>query len=574
MRRATALVLAAALGLAGCASIPTSGPVEEGNADISPVDPLVPIQEGPDPSDDPAAIVTGFLTASASGVATDFTVAREFLTPDAAASWDPGAHTLVYDSGAVTPEWNEATRTVNYGVPLSAAIDESGRRIDAADDAVAPIEFTLAQDAQGQWRISELDDGVVISEADFTRFFRAVDLVFATTDRTTVVPEVRWLPDNNIATAVSRELIEGPSPWLADAVVTGFPASASLAVQSVVVEDGLATVDLSTQSASDPEDSALALEQMRLSLTGLPSVTDVEVRIGGLPLAVSGDAELAAAPVPDGEAAAFVDGRLGVWDGEQLWTTPLTAGGVGDDASGLARAYPGGAVAYLQGGSEVVTTPLLGEEGTVLVEPTGDLGDPPGPVDTTLLHSGEDLVAPSFDRYGYVWTAETSGDEGLVAIASSGEETALPVEWLQTRSVIAIAVSRDGARIVVVSRAGGQPVVEVAALVRDPGGVPLSVGEPLAIGAGVGTGVEVVWVDDTTVGVLGQVVDGSPTPLWLVEVGGATTVVATIRDAVDVAVRSGETSLLVIAGDGHGEERSGSSWVPVLTGVSEIAYSG
>src|SRR5690606_14037243 len=116
--RALAVLSAALLTLAACASIPDPGPVNEGDADVSPVEPLVPIQEGPNPGDDPQAILRGFLTASAGGVATDFSVAREFLTEDAAAEWDPTVQTLVYDSGTVAPDWNEPSRTVTYEVPL------------------------------------------------------------------------------------------------------------------------------------------------------------------------------------------------------------------------------------------------------------------------------------------------------------------------------------------------------------------------------------------------------------------------------------------------------------------------
>ncbi|WP_084038274.1 LpqB family beta-propeller domain-containing protein [Demequina sp. NBRC 110053] len=573
MRRATMVAAATAVALAGCASIPTSGPVEEGDAELAPVAPLVPILEGPRPTDGPAAIVTGFLTASASGVATTFDVAREFLTDEAASTWNPTAQTLVYDSGGVTPEWNVATSTVSYPVPLASTIDDSGRRLDAADDAVAPLEFELSQSEDGQWRISELADGVVMSQASFDRFFRAVDLVFATADLTTAVPELRWLPDNNIATSAARELIEGPSPWLADAVVTGFPAAAGLAVQSVVVEEGVATVDVTAQSAGTPEQRSLAQAQMEAMLTALPTVSRVEVLSGGLPIATAGEIELAPAPVPEVEAAAFVGRRLGTWNGDSLTATDPALGGVSAGAEGLARAYAGGAVAFVDSGN-LLATDVLGQQPTVPVDPDAEPAPVESALDTTMLLDGDDLVSPSFDRHGYVWTAESVGTRGLAAIAPDGTVSWLATEWIQTRSITDLAVSREGTRVAVVSRAGGQPVVEVAAIVRDGNGVPTAIADPIVVGSGVGAAVEVEWSDDTTVGVLGEVQEGAPTTLWLVEVGGGTRPIQTIRDAVDFAARAGETSILVVASDGHAEERSGSTWVPVVEGVSELAYSG
>ena len=566
-----AVAVAAALALGACASIPDAGPVEEGNADVSPVEPLVPIQEGPGPADGPEAIVTGFLTAAAGGIATDFTVARQFLTPEAARSWDPSAQTVVYDSGAVTPAWDAQSGTVAYEVPLATVVDDSGRRVDAADGEVAAIAFTVVED-DGEWRIAELDDGVIISEANFNRFFRAVNLVFATTDRAIAVPELRWLPDNNVATSASRELLEGPSTWLADAVVTGFPATAALAVESVLVTDGTATVDLSPQSAGTAEDRALANEQLRLTLTALPAVTDVDVRIGGLPISAGAPLELAAAPVPDETASAFVAGRMGTWDGEALRATPASVGGVIDGA-GLARSYDGSTSAWIQSGSALVSTDVLAGE-VALVDASVELAEITGPVSTEVLYTGGALVPPSFDRHGYVWTAERSGAGGLVAVSADGTATSLSAEWLQTRSVTGLSMSRDGTRLAVISRSGGQPVLEIVGVVRDESGAPLGLGEPAAAGTDVGSGIDVAWIDATTVGVLGEPVDGSPSPLWAVQVGGGTAVVLSVRDAASMTVRSGETSLLVIDADAQVQERSGSSWAPLTSGATELAYAG
>lgn len=572
-RRVAAVLVAAAVALAGCATIPHSGEVREGDADVVPVEPLQPIQEGPNPSDDPAAIVTGFLTASAGGVASDSSVAREFLTDDAAASWNPGAQTQVYRSGAVTPVWDEEARTVAYEVPLASTVDSSGRRTDSPGGTIAELEFTVTQDEQGRWRIAELADGVLISQADFTRFFRPVDLVFATPDLTTAVPEVRWLPDNNVVTAAARELVEGPSTWLADAVVTGFPDTAALAVESVVVTDGVATVDLTPQSAGTPEDRALAAEQMNVTLGAMPNVTDVQVRIGGLPMATDEPVVLDAAPVPAAQAAVLAGARLGMWDGETLLVTADEAGGVGEGAFGLAQAYGGERVAYVQGDA-LLTSTVLSDDGATFVAPPEDQAAPEGAVAATEVYAAPGLVAPSFDRHGYLWTARADAGESLIAVSADASSIELSAPWLQTRSVIGLSVSRDGTMAAILSRSGGQPVVEVAAVVRDVAGVPLGIGEPVAIGTDVGAGADILWVDDSTVAVLGSAVEDAASPLWLITVGGGTVAITTVEDAVDSSVREGEASLVVVGGDGEVEERSGSAWAPVLEGVAEIAYSG
>ena len=571
--RQGALMTLIAIVVMGCAAIPTSGDVQEGNADVLPVEPLQPIPEGPNPTDDPARIVTGFLNASAGGLASDFAVAREFLTEETAATWDPRAQTLVYRAGALTPDWNERQGTVSYELPLASTIDDSGRRSDSASDAVQVLSWTVVQNEQGRWRSSELGDGVVVSQANFTRFFRAVDLAFATSDRTTIVPEVRWLPDNNVVTSAARELVQGPSGWLADAVVTGFPGTAALAVESVVVNEGLATVDLTPQSAGTPEDRALAAEQMHITLKSLPTVADVEVRIGGLPMVTTNAITLEPAPVPDERAVVIAEERLGVWDGEQLRVTADSMGGVGALAQGLARSYDGSRIAYLDRGSLMVTT-ALAEPDAEFVQPHRNLEPPTESLAATQAIAGRSLVAPSFDRLGYLWTVESATEDGPLAVTPDGEVLTFTSEWLRARSTVAIAVSRDGSLMAVLSRSGGQPVVEVANIHRDEQGVPLGLGEPLPIGTGVDAGIDIAWADDSTVAVLGEPIDGASSPLWLITIGGGTSVMATQPQAVAIAVRTGEASLVVVTEEGRVDERSGPTWAQVLTGVSELAFAG
>ncbi|WP_084129346.1 LpqB family beta-propeller domain-containing protein [Demequina sp. NBRC 110055] len=571
LTRILAVTAAAALTLGACASIPVEGPVREGDGDVDPIEPFQPIAQGPGATDEPEAIVTGFLTASASGVASDFTLAREFLTDEAASTWDPAARTLVYDSGAVAPQWDETGDTVTYEVPVAAQVDDSGRFTDIADETVERIEFEMEQGDDGQWRISSLADGVVISEANFVSLFRSVQLMFATPDLTTATPEQRWLPRVNAATAAARELIEGPSTWLADAVVTGFPAAAALAVESVVVTGGVATVDLTAQSAGTPEERALADEQMRLTLGSLPDVTDVEVRIGGLPIADDGSVTLAKAPVPDPVAATLAGDRLGLWDGDDI-VVPADAGGVGAAAHGVALSYDGTRVAFAVDGVGVQVTEDLAA-GAEALEPVGAAATEMAPATATTIIPGDALVAPSFDRFGAVWSVESGGGALQVATAA-GEVVELGDEWLASRSVVALAVSREGSRIAVLSRAGNQASLEVAAVVRDAQGSPTGIGEPIGVGAGVGAGLDIAWTDALTVAVLGEPIEGAASPLWLTSVGGRTTTIGAMGGAVAVTARTGESSLVVVGGDGVVEERAGTSWSRVLEGVEDLAYAG
>ena len=94
----TVIVLAAC---AACTSIPTSGPVQEGDAEVTEPSEIDVLAEGPQPGDTPAEIVDGFLAAGAAGSTDNFVTAREYLAGEAKTSWDPSAGVLV--SGPIEP---------------------------------------------------------------------------------------------------------------------------------------------------------------------------------------------------------------------------------------------------------------------------------------------------------------------------------------------------------------------------------------------------------------------------------------------------------------------------------------
>lgn len=571
--RTAAWAALVAIALAACATIPTSGPVNEGTGEVVDSDSFVPFAEGPRPDDPVTAIVSGFIRATAAGFASDFSVAREYLTPEARATWDPLAQITVFDSGALTPDYDEAAGTVVYAVPVAARLDDAGRMVEAAGGTQAQLKFTMAQDGAGQWRIAELDDGTLLAEANFTRLFQAVSLVYATPDLEAVVPELRWLPLANVATWAARELVAGPSPWLAPGVVTGFPAGSALAVDSVVVTDGVAAVGLNAASAGTSDERSLALAQLSLTLTALPGIRDVTATVGGVPLSTDG-LQLSREPIPDTYAAVLAGSRLGLWDGDELWVTEDDAGAVPADADALAMSYDGARVAYREGGSRLVVSEVLAGGVDSLRPYDADLEVPAGTVETTPVLDGALLLAPSFDRFGWLWTAADFDPSRLIALDGAGDILRLDAPWLLGREVTGVSVSRDGSRVLVVSRAGSQTIVEVASVTRAGDGEPVSVGEPLSVGADVGAVADAIWVDDLTVGLLGTRSGDETVPLWLATVGGRTIADSAVPDASAISARHGDRSITLVSADGSVRERAGTGWAGIASGVQDLAYAG
>lgn len=570
-RKLLATVVAMVMALSACATVPSQGGIQLGEGAVASAEPLFPFAAGPRPGDGPTVTVRRFLEAAAAGVTQDFSVAREYLTELASATWDPNARVVVYDSGALTPDYDQESGLVRYQVPAVAILDESGRLDEQADSRV-PLEFHVTEDEDGQWRISQLDDGILVPDAFLTSWFRPVELVFASEDGSTVVPEVRWLPDNNIATLAARELIEGPSPWLADAVTTGFPPGSALEVDSVVVADGVASVQLTGESAGSVAARSLAEQQIRLTLTALPDVTDVVVTVGGLPIGGDDSASLSRAPVPTANAAVLTEHRLGLWDGEDLFTVSEAIGRLPDDAASVAFSADGQRTAFVVGGSQLVTSNALSSNGAALVDYDPDALVPETVMSTDLVYEGEDLVAPVFDAHGWLWTAERTQPGTFIAIGPDGTVVEIAARALESDTVQAFSFSRDGARMAVLTRSGGRQLADVAGVVRSVDGTPLSVSESLSVGVDISPAVDVAWVDDVSIAVLGEQSEDAAPVVWVSQVGGLTEQYEAVDGATGLATRYGERSLVITAVDAGLRERADGGWSTLVSGVLDLSY--
>jgi hypothetical protein len=344
-------------------------------------------------------------------------------------------------------------------------------------------------------------------------------------------------------------------------------------VESVVVADGVATVELRAVYADTADQRALAEEQMRKTLSALPTIRSVRLTVDGVPLGDVDSMTLEDAPIPISLAAVIAGDRFGFWDGDMVLVTRDGAGRVPVGTRGVATDYEAITLGFASGNSVFVSDALAAGP-AALQQYDPEVEAPVDSLQGQEVYSGNRPVKPTFDRFGYLWTADAVDPGEIIAIDPDGESVALPVRWLQARTISALAVSRDGARVVVVSRSAGQPVVDVAGVVRDELGVPVGVTEPLSIGTGVGAAVSVAWIDEVTVAVLGEESESSSAPLWLVTVGGASTAYPSVLNSVDMTARHGESSLVLVDASGDVRVRSGSSWSLVATGVSEIAYGG
>jgi hypothetical protein len=554
--RAVALVIAAAVALVGCATIPTSGPIGTGEVVVRQPGAPVPLAIEPEQDAPPEQIVGGFLRAVDAGIFDEFATARQFLTFQASSGWDPRARAVVYQGGG--PDIvRQDDGTVVVTVPVAATIDAGGRLSEAAPSTREEVAFELARNGEGQWRISALEDGALLSSPTFEQFFRRTPVYFATVDLEYLVPDVRWFAARNQATAAVEALLAGPSPWLRDAVRTGVPDGARLSTTAVTVDRGVAQVDLSVEARlATAAERGLLQAQLDATLMRQQGVlvNDVQMLIAGAPVDPPGVPELTVNPLAGEGPYVLADGTLGLLERGTVvpveGIAQLPAG-----ADGPALEPGGGVVAVRLGPSQVAVVPTDGSA--------------PFPVLT-----GADLLAPTVDRFGWVWSGERASAGLLSAARADGTRVEIELPWLAGRTLQSLAVAVDGARLAVTSTGPEGAAVDVAEIARMEDGTPRQSGEPLSLAPALVDVGPVAWVDELTVGVLGRSGSQAAATVHLVEVGGRTSALPLVDDAVGLAAGRGERGLYVLSADGVLSVRQGQSWSVVAEGVRGVTYPG
>ncbi len=554
--RLAAAVTVAVLAAAGCVSLPDSGPVTAADPVPQTGSSVALLAYGPTPDATANQIVQGFLRAVAAGGGDEFAVAREYLAGPAAETWNPRAQVRVYTARDITYSQAE-DGAVRASAVADASVDAQGRYTEASPDSVIDLDFTLARTADGQWRIVDLDDGILVSPVVFEAQYDQYQLYFLSPDGEALVPEVRWYPDRSAGTLIVRHLLEGPSPWLAGGVTTAVPTGTRLAEDTVTVADGVAVVDLTSEPlAAEPAQRALMVAQLQESLRSVPAVQSVDVRVGGTRLPVEAEApQLLRNPYVTGNPVVVADGQVQRFTGSEL--VPLVGSGAVDDPRAPALPYDdtSGRPVVLDGTDRLVTLPSETDGGA-------------------LLLTGRDLVPPSVDRHGWVWTTPRAGDGRLRAVQPNGVVAEVDASWLDGARVLAVRISRDGTRAVVVRENDDVTHVEVAAVLRDADARPLALGDPVRVGESLTDALTATWVDERTVGVLGTS-GAEPAPaVHLVTIGGPTADLPPVADATWVTAATGDRTIVVGTEAGELYERNGLGWTLAASDVRDPAYPG
>ena len=553
MRRgilAPVFALLAALVLSACAGMPTAGTVQEGLApDTSDDGFQVAFRpSSPQPGATPEQIVEGFVAAATSP--TDgWQVARQFLTEQAALDWHPEAGVTVDDQAA-----RELTQTAPATFLLSvepvADVDETGAYSET-DAGPSRLPFELQQ-VEGEWRISSLDDGVVLDRGLFPRVFGAFSLMYFDPAWEYLVPDVRWLPARNRTTParIVRGLVDGePSPWLEGAVVTAFPGDIGAPGAVTVSADGVAEVEVPDAALGlRPEQLARMQAQLEGSLA-TAGITDVVMTVGSVEIEVE--------PAPT--RTTLVDARFAV----------LTEEGFGYLAGDELQPVPGITEGLRQAGVQPTAIELSPDlDYAALQLESGEVLRLGSDQSYVSVDARAGLVNPTVDRYGYIWTVPATRPAAVHATAADGSVVEVADAWSGASRIDAMQLSRDGTRIAALSDLGGQAEVWIAGVVRDEG-VPVRLGPWMRLAVQPTSGVAVAWLDDVTLGIV-RVVDGQSMILTQ-EVGGLASATAVQATVTAIAGGNQLSSVRLLADDGVLYSRTGSRWQQHASGILVLA---
>ena len=312
VRRACVLA-AVAVSVAGCVSMPSSGPV--GVISASPQstsaggDVIEQLPAGPHGTQGPAEIVQGFLTASASYPA-NASIAREYLLGSVSREWNPGWSVTVFSKfnpyqQSLPPRTSHGGQvaTVDVSGNVQSTFNGSGQIVSAGNrgGTAGSYRFSLTK-VGGQWRISKPPPARrLLTVQQFADFYRSQDLYFTNSSGSTspdqpLVPDSVFVPVGTPTTELVTNLVKallpipggGPQSTLLQKAAGTFPAGTSLV--SVAQTGSTAIVNLggltgASMTVKEQVSAQLAwtLATPRASPAAVAAVQSVELELNGKP---------------------------------------------------------------------------------------------------------------------------------------------------------------------------------------------------------------------------------------------------------------------------------------------------
>lgn len=463
----TALGVCVALLLpAGCVRMPESGPVVEthsgGNASVDAPAYIVP--RPPQTGDSPADVVKGFLDAM-TAFPIEFTVARQFLSVDARASWNPGLKTITYADSS-TPRG--APPKVSVTMTDANALDERGAWMGPVPRSDRVLQFPIARDADGEWRITEAPNALVVPETWFEQRFRQVAVYFFDPSAQVLVPEPVFVPlGEQLATTLTAALLRGPGPQLSQVSRSFIPPGLSFSVSVPVSSDGVADIALTGDVVQQtPQAINLMLAQFAWTLRQEPTIRTLRVTIGGQAIQPPGqDGDVPVNQGSEYDPTGFKASSLlyGLRDGLLVSGPPESLEPV-DGPLGVTRF----GVSEVAVNLDATTAAAVSGSGRSVLEAPVRA---PGHRVREIVSGATDLLRPAWDLADRLWLVDRSSRGARVLVREHHRNRPVDVPGISGADVRHFLVSRDGSRLVaVVRRPGHGDALLVSRILHDTQG--------------------------------------------------------------------------------------------------------
>ncbi|HEY3630820.1 MAG TPA: LpqB family beta-propeller domain-containing protein [Jatrophihabitantaceae bacterium] len=294
---ASLAVAAAVVGLSACSGVP-------GSSSPQAIGPAIGATSGepptntPPPNAEPREIVQGFLRANATE-SLQPRGAREFLTSDEQRQWPDTTVTIL--QGSVEDAQVDVARpsgphsvTVRVRGTWIGSLDTDGIYTPAPGGPAAwEHDYTLEK-VKGQFRISDLPDGLVVYATDFgnINLYAPVRLSFLDLRGKRLVPDVRYsaLAANKaaLATWALNQLASGPRLELVNAVHTGLPSLPPATPPSIVLDGLTARVDIPGSSRLEDDVKLGLAAQLLDTLDSVQPQVHLSLTDGGIPVDIPG----------------------------------------------------------------------------------------------------------------------------------------------------------------------------------------------------------------------------------------------------------------------------------------------
>jgi len=532
MRRVV-LILAVLL-LTGCATIPKMGPVlvagpNTGGSQTE----LGFLPAGPAEGATQREILDGFISAG-SAPQNNFRIARSFLTDEVALVWNPTGSTMVrgvYDSVKVT-----SATEMTYATGIVSVVDEDGVLISIEPERNFEWNFIFSR-VNGEWRLSNVPDGTLISETTFSSTYGEYSAYFFNYDRTALVPDVRiFSRQGDPVASVARAVIAGPSTFLPNSS-TAFPEDSELVSVLVDAENGKTIVDVSgSASRASITDQQNMLAQLRVSLAEFADVTATEMSVNQSILSI--------ATVPGLEPDWRVDDRpLILYNNSFGYSTGSETESISSIEANIVNLGPTSVSFDASTNTAAISSPT----GVYLVKDG-----------VNRLSRQVSVVDPQIGGSQSVWWVNPDSP-ARIFVDTAGRDFTIDGPWSRSARIVGLEVSRDDTRVAIAVNDLGQGYVLVGAIAADNSGRPTYVTAYRRLAVSADSIVDLAWADSTHVALLGE--RNGVVHAELATVGGGSRLIGQPPNPTGISGgNSGEAGLVVISGNGQLWKPRGGGW--------------